>query len=158
MKTILKLVGVAFMLTTMLISPKAFAQYPAAGDQEGRYVLLVVGGSNAATQRSYMITKTPALILDSVLGIVWRNRNLQDERPVWVKMDLAKIKDKSRLTKKYIIKTLDYLGSEPKVPAVVVDTEEGKVWTCSNILDEMATWIQKDLVQDTKDEENKYKY
>lgn len=159
MRLILKLAILVFIFNIVLLGSQAFAEeYPITFQQEGRYVLLVVGSSNSAYQRSYMVTKTPALVLDSVLGIVWRCRNLQEDKPVWTKTDLAKIKDKSRLTKKYIIKTLEYLGSEAKIPAVVLDIEEGKVWTCSNIMDETALWVTKDLVKDSRDEENKYKY
>jgi hypothetical protein len=146
------------LLGHTLLASCALAQSPATDEQAGRYVLLVVGGANVAYQRSYMITKTPALVLDSFLGIVWRCKNLQDDRPAWIKTELVKNKVPSRLAKKYIIKTIDYFGSEPKVPAVVLDVEEGKVWTCSDILDDVAPWIEKDLVQGAKDEKNKYKY
>lgn len=150
---------IALFMCLIFISTETLAQpYPASDGQEGRYVLLVVGGSNTSYQRSYIVNKTPALVLDSVLGIVWRCKNLQDDRPLWVKTDLAKNKDKARLAKKYIIKTLDYFGSEPKVPAVVLDIEEGRIWICSNIMDEAASWAQKDLVQEEKIEESKYKY
>jgi hypothetical protein len=136
----------------------ALAQYPVPSDQEGRYVLMVVGGANVAYQRSYMVSKTPALVLDRALGVVWHCKNLQDDKPKWVKTDLAKNSDKNRLTRKYILKTLDYFGSEPKVPAVVLDIEEGKVWTASNILDDTVIWVLTDLVQEDKREGSKYRY
>jgi hypothetical protein len=31
------------------------------------------------------------------------------------------------------------------MPAVVLDIEEGIVWTCQNIIDGKARWVQRDL-------------
>ncbi|MFH1458713.1 MAG: hypothetical protein ABIG31_06110 [Candidatus Omnitrophota bacterium] len=159
MKPACKFLFLPFLLCALFLNAKAAAENPAVDNQdEGRYVLLVVGGANVAYQRSYIVSKTPALMLDSALGIVWRCKNLQEDRPVWIKTDLAKNKGVARLGKRYTVKALDYFGSEQKVPAVVLDTEEGKIWTCSNLLDDVAPWVQKDLVQEAKEPESKYKY
>ena len=159
MKQACALFGVLILCLAFFFSSRACAEIPSSQEQgQGRYVLLVVGGANVAYQRSYIVTRTPALVLDSVLGIVWRCRNLQEDRPVWIKTDLAKIKEGSASAKRYTLKTLDYFGSEQRVPAVVLDTEGGKIWTCSNILDDVAPWVQKDLLQEPKEPENKYNY
>ncbi len=158
MKASPRLFWAAFLLLAAPVFSLARAEYPAMQDQEGRYVLLVVGGSNVSYQRSYVVTKTPALVLDSYLGIVWRCKNLQDDRPAWIKTDLGKNTDKARASRKYIIRTLDYFGSEPRVPAVVLDVEEGKIWTCPNILDETSVWLKKELAREPQEEENKYRY
>jgi len=114
----------------------------------------MLGGSSGNSANVYARTKTPALVLDSVLGIVWRCQNLQDENPVWVKTDLAKNKDKALTAKKYIIRMLEWPSSETKLPAIVLDIEEGKVWTCPDVMNISSRWAEKDLVKDIKDIRN----
>jgi hypothetical protein len=56
------------------------------------------------------------------------------------------------MAKRYTIKILEWPSTEVKLPAVVLDMQEGKVWTCPNILEETARWVPKDLVKDIKEE------
>ncbi len=57
-------------------------------EQKGRYVLEMMEG------RAVVNNRVPAMILDSVRGIVWTCQNIQDGQPLWVKADLAKNGDK----------------------------------------------------------------
>jgi hypothetical protein len=146
-----------FLIVSCLafIWAKAFAQYPDTGDQaqEGRYVLAMLKGSGT-NARGAVTSNTPAVVLDSVAGIVWRCTNLQTERPQWIKADLAKNGNKPLAGKKYVIRMLEWPSGELKISAVVLDSEEGTVWTCPNVLDESAPWIEKDLPSDIKKEGN----
>jgi len=110
--------------------------------QEGRYVLVMQNG------RAIKNTRVPALILDSYKGIVWTCQNLQDGLPLWVKTDLAKIEESQATKKKYVVRMLEWQDADLRMPAVVLDMEEGIVWNCPNIVDGKATWIQKDLKKD----------
>lgn len=117
--------------------------------QEGRYVLVTV--SKAATYSGSYGTstrKTPAIVLDTYLGIIWRCKDIRDEKPVWIKNDLAKNIDKQPTNKKYVINIPAYTGQDYRIPAVVLDIETGKSWTCSNITEDSANWAQVDLPKD----------
>jgi hypothetical protein len=113
-------------------------------------------GTGGNYGRSNLAAKTPALVLDTYLGIVWRCLNLQDDRPVWIKADLAKLGSQAPLAKRYSVKILEWPSTELKLPAILLDMQEGKVWTCPNIMDESAKWLPKDLVKDIKDDGYRY--
>lgn len=108
--------------------------------QEGRYVLVMMNGRAASN------TRIPALILDSYLGVVWTCQNLQDTEPLWVKIDLGH--ESSAVKKKYLARMLEWQDADLRMPAVVLDIEDGRVWTCPNIVDGKATWIEKNLKKD----------
>ncbi|MFA6217512.1 MAG: hypothetical protein WDL87_07695 [Candidatus Omnitrophota bacterium] len=107
--------------------------------QEGRYVLIMMNG------RAIVNNRVPGMILDSYKGIVWTCQNLQDGKPLWVKTDLGQNGDKQMTRKRYIAKMLEWQDADLRMPAVVLDTDDGMVWNCPNIVDGKATWIQKDL-------------
>lgn len=113
--------------------------------QQGRYVLIMQNG------RAIANTRIPAIILDSYKGIIWTCQNLQDGNPLWVKTDLGKQGNNSQEKKKYIVRMLEWQDSDLRMPAVVLDIEEGIVWNCPNIVDGKATWIEKDLKKDAPD-------
>ncbi len=149
-----KVIPVAFMLYAVFFTSYAFVGYAKTDTQEGRYVMIMpTAGSGSIYTRATPITKTPAIVLDTILGIVWRCQNLQDEKPLWIKTDLGKNGNKPLTAKKYTIQMPDSQNIGYKTPAIVLDIEEGKVWACPNILDESAAWIQTDLVKDIKEEE-----
>lgn len=111
--------------------------------QEGRYVLIMQNG------RAIKNTRIPAIVLDSHKGIIWTCQNLQDGKPLWVKVDLGQNGDKAMTKKKYVARMLEWQDADLRMPAVVMDIEEGIVWNCPNIVDGNATWIQKDLKIDS---------
>lgn len=132
----------------------AFAQYnatektEAVSQQGSRYVLVTVNKS-ATYSGSYGTStrKTPAIVMDTYMGIIWRCKDIKDEKPAWIKNDLAK--NTNQLTqRRYIINIPAYTGEDYRIPAVVLDIETGKSWTCSNITDDNATWVQIDLPKD----------
>lgn len=116
--------------------------FPEAESSGGRFELVMMYG------RAITNTRIPGMVIDKVRGIVWTCQNLQDGKPLWVKTDLAQNKDKPLTKKKYTGKMLQWQDADLRMPAVVVDTEEGIVWTCPNIIDGKATWIQKNLQED----------
>lgn len=102
-----------FLFSPFFFNPCASAQdetsgYGARTETQGdRYVLVTLTkagsygygaggyvGGGRTTQR-----KMPAVVLDSYLGIVWRCQDIEDERPLWIKTDLAK-NSEQQLTKK----------------------------------------------------------
>jgi len=107
--------------------------------QEARYVLLMMKG------RSLQNTRVPAIILDSVQGIVWTCKSLQEDRPIWIRTDLARNTDDSLSRKKYLASIPQWQEANAKVPAIVLDTDEGKTWTCSDIITNGDTWVQTDF-------------
>ena len=107
--------------------------------QQGRYVLSMMNG------RAIKNTRIPAIVLDSWRGVIWTCQNLQDGKPLWVKTDLAKLGDKVQEKKKYIVRMLEWQDADLRMPAIVLDIEEGITWTCPNVIDGEATWIQKDM-------------
>ncbi|MEI8012895.1 MAG: hypothetical protein WCI27_10545 [Candidatus Omnitrophota bacterium] len=116
-----------------------FAQKSVEEKQDGRYQMVMMEG------RAIVNVRTPAMVLDRVRGIVWTCQNLQDGKPLWVKADLAKNGDKPLTAKKYLGKMLMWQDADLRMPAMVLDTEEGIVWTCQNIIDSDARWVQMDL-------------
>jgi hypothetical protein len=110
--------------------------------QEGRYVLVMQTGRAVAN------TRIPAIVLDSYRGVIWTCQNLQDGRPLWVMVDLAKNGDKPMTKKRYIARMLQWQDADLRMPAMVMDADEGIVWNCPNIVDGKATWIEKKLNED----------
>lgn len=110
---------------------------PALEQSDGsRYVLLMMRG------RGIQDTRVPALVLDSFQGIVWTCKNLEEIRPSWTKTDLGKNQNKSLSRKKYIARILEWQESNLRVPAIVLDIEEGIAWTCSDIINTGNTWVE----------------
>jgi hypothetical protein len=138
---------IASSLSILCLTGSSNAQYGTSEFQDGRYVLVMVSSAAGNVTRSYALTKVPAVVLDTVLGIVWRCPNIQEEQPRWIKTDLGKEQDKALSARKYLIRILDWPVSGLKIPAIVLDQNEGKVWNCPNILDENAVWIPKDLTK-----------
>lgn len=108
-------------------------------EEDGRYIVRIMNG------RAIRNTRIPAVVLDQVKGIVWTCQNLQDGVPLWVKADLGQNGDKPLTRKKYTIKMLEWQDADLRMPAIVLDIDEGIVWTCQNIIDGKALWVQKDL-------------
>jgi len=144
-----------FAFYSFFLVYSAFAQYgatdqPQAVTEEGsRYVLVTVNKS-ATYAGSYGTStrKTPAIVLDTYLGILWRCKDIRDEKPVWIKNDLAKNTNLQLNKRRYIINIPAYTGEDYRIPAVVMDMDTGKTWTCSNITDDNATWVSVDLPKD----------
>ncbi len=116
-----------------------FAQKVTEEIQDGRYQMVMMEG------RAIVNVRTPAMVVDRVRGIVWTCQNLQDGKPLWVKADLGKNGDKPLTAKKYLGKMLMWQDADLRMPAMVLDTEDGIVWTCQNIIDSDARWVQMDL-------------
>ena len=134
-----------------------FAEYDTSANstsqmQEGRYVLVTVNKAGGYTGARVSQKKTPAIVLDSYLGIVWRCQDTKDEKPLWIKTDLGKNSDRQLSKKKYVISIPTYTGEGYKIPAIVLDMEEGKSWTCADIVSESAKWALTDLPKDIKQE------
>lgn len=110
--------------------------------QQGRFILIMMTG------RAMVNIRIPAMVLDSYRGIVWTCQNLQDGKPLWVKVDLGKNGNKPMEKKKYIARMLEFQDADLRMPAVVLDIEDGIIWNCPNIVDGKATWIQKNLQSD----------
>ena len=154
-KTMLALL--AFMFFVVFSGQYVFAEYGASGNstsqmQEGRYVLVTVNKVRGYAGTQTLQKKTPAIVLDSYLGIVWRCQDTKNEKPLWIKTDLGKNSDKQLSKKKYIISIPPYSGEDYKIPAIVLDMEEGKSWTCADIVSESAKWVLTDLPKDIKQE------
>jgi len=107
--------------------------------EDGRYVLRIMFG------RAIQNTRIPAVVLDQVKGIVWTCQNIQDGKPLWVRADLGQNNDKALTRKKYIIRMLEWQDADLRMPAIVLDIDEGIVWTCQNIIDGRARWTQTNL-------------
>ncbi|MFC1703302.1 hypothetical protein ACFL1E_00770, partial [Candidatus Omnitrophota bacterium] len=73
-------------------------------------------------------------------------------KPLWVKADLGKNGDKPLTKKKYTVQMLEWQDSDLRMPAIVLDIEEGIVWTCQNIIDGKARWVQMDLKSGAEEE------
>jgi len=147
MSKIVKLGVVVFVFISFLMCSKASAENLTNELQQGRYVLVMMTG------RAVLNTRIPAMILDSYRGIVWTCQNLQDEDPLWVKTDLARNGDKPMDKKRYIARMLEFQGANLRMPAVVLDADEGIAWNCPNIIDGKARWIQKDFKVDSTKEQ-----
>lgn len=125
---------------------ESFAETRSNELQEGRYVLVMMNG------RANANTRIPALVLDSHQGVVWSCQNLQDERPLWVRTDLGQNGSTSIGKKKYVAKMLEWQNADLRMPAVVLDVDLGITWTCPNIVDGKAIWIQKNLLTDKEND------
>jgi len=128
------------------INVAAFAATTSNELQEGRYILIMQNG------RAVSNTRVPAIILDSYQGIIWTCQNLQDGKPLWVKTDLGQNGNKQITKKKYFARMLEWQDADLRMPAVVLDADDGIVWNCPNVIDGKATWIQKDLKVDMPEE------
>lgn len=117
-----------------------------ADQQSGRYVLLTVKG------RSMQSTSVPAMILDTLQGIVWVARDIQDDRPAWVKTDLGQNAGQSLSGRKYVGSVIQWQEGNFKAPAMVVDSEKGIVWTCPDITANPGSWVQIDFDKVTQKE------
>jgi hypothetical protein len=137
-----KLIVSALTLVSLCFCSSIYAENLSNELQEGRYILIMMTG------RATINIRIPAMVLDSYNGIVWTCQNLQDGKPLWVKVDLAKNGDKQITKKKYIARMLEFQDADLRMPAIVLDIEEGIVWNCPNIVDGKATWIKKDLKAD----------
>ena len=143
----LKYKAVLFILCVFFCSV-AFAQYQDETD-EGRYMIRMVRGTNGT---GTVVAKTPVVVLDTAMGVVWSCPNIQSEKPVWVRVDLGRNTGKALSPKRYALRMLEWPSTEFKIPAAILDTVEGKVWTCPNLFSEDAMWIPQDLVNGaTKD-------
>ncbi len=141
-----KKAAVIFMMSMVIVCSSAFSQPDLYSNEskfaikeDGRYVLRIMYGRAANNNR------VPALVLDQVMGIVWTCQNLQDGKPLWVKADLGKNGDKPLTRKKYVVKMLEWQDADLRMPAIILDIDEGITWTCQNIIDGQARWIQTDL-------------
>ncbi|MBI3990579.1 MAG: hypothetical protein HY350_00360 [Candidatus Omnitrophica bacterium] len=133
------------------VSAQDYASGPSQTDsQEGRYVLVTVNkpASYAGSYTVGMRKRTPAVVLDTYLGIVWRCQDIKDAKLLWIKTDLAKNTGQEPTKKKYVINVPPFTGEDSRIPAVVLDTEMGKTWICPDIVDENAGWVQTDLTKD----------
>lgn len=143
-----KLGVIIFVVISCCFFSTVFAENLSNELQEGRYILTMMNG------RAIINNRVPALILDSYRGIVWTCQNLQDEKPLWVRTDLGQNGNKAMTKKKYIARMLEWQDANLRMPGVVLDVEDGIVWNCPNIVDGKATWIRKDLKNDSPVEEN----
>lgn len=152
MKRKIKFAISMLMLLQVSFASAAFAEpYGAPEKISNRFELILFSGYSASTT-SYRISKLPVVVLDTVMGVVWRCDNIEDSNPRWVKTDLGKNEGKPLTARKYIAQISFSPVSGNKIPAVVLDTEQGKIWTCPNILDEGSPWVQRDLVKEIKEE------
>jgi hypothetical protein len=115
------------------------AESESAYNDNGQYILRMMEGRGVVNNR------VPAIVLDQVRGIVWTCQNLQDGRPLWVKADLGQNGDKPMNDKKYVLGMLQWQDADLRMPAIVLDIEKGITWTCQNIIDGNAMWVQTDL-------------
>jgi len=114
--------------------------------EDGRYVLRIMHG------RAIKNTRIPALVLDQVRGIVWTCQNLQDGKPLWVRADLGENGEEKLSRKKYVVKMLEWQDNDLRMPAIVLDIDSGVVWTCQNIIDGKATWVESNLISGAEKE------
>jgi len=110
-----------------------------AYENEGRYVLRIMKG------RAVINNRIPAVVLDSYAGIVWTCQNLQDGKPLWVRADLGKLGDNFPQEKRYTVEMLEWQDADLRMPAIMLDTKTGVVWSCQNIVDGKALWVQVNL-------------
>jgi hypothetical protein len=134
------------VLAEPVISAAALDEPTLSEEQEARFVLLMMKG------RAIQNTRVPALILDSVQGIIWICQSVQDDRPIWSKTDLGQNGNKPLSRKKYIGRILEWQEANLKVPAIVLDIDDGKAWTCSDIITNGDTWVLTDFKNVTQKE------
>jgi hypothetical protein len=127
------------LLSLLFLNSFVLAQPVTNEDEDGRYIVHIMNG------RAMSNTRVPALVLDTVRGVVWTCQNLQDGKPLWVKADLGQNGDKSLTRRKYVVKMLEWQDADLRMPAIVLDIDEGIVWTCQNIIDGKARWVERDL-------------
>ena len=127
----------------------SYAENPSNELQEGRYVIIMQNG------RAIANTRIPAIVLDSYRGIIWTCQNLQDGKPLWVKVDLGQHGDKPMTGKKYVARMLEWQDADLRMPAMVLDVDEGIIWNCPNVVDGNAMWIRKDLKEGTSSPETR---
>jgi hypothetical protein len=141
MKKILTLSFLSIVLLLSFLSSSFCQEDPSRFilENDGRYVLRIMNG------RAVTNNRVPAIVLDQIRGVVWTCQNLQDGRPLWVRADLGQNGAVPLTKKKYTIKMLEWQDADLRMPAIVLDIEEGIVWTCQNIVDGKARWIQTDL-------------
>ena len=114
--------------------------------EDGRYVLRIMNG------RAIKNTRIPALVLDQVKGIVWTCQNLQDGKPLWVKANLGQNGEKELTRKKYVVQMLSWQDNDLRMPAIVLNIDNGTVWTCQNIIDGKAMWVESNLISGAEKE------
>lgn len=127
-----------FLFAQMSPSSIILDEYAATDQSEGRFVLSMMKG------RSTQNTSIPAMILDSFQGIVWVCEDLENSKPIWLKTDLGQNKEPLS-HKKYIARILEWQEGNFKVPAIIIDTEGGTVWTCANVAGDGDVWNQTDF-------------
>lgn len=108
--------------------------------EDGRYVMRIMHG------RAVKNTRIPAVVLDQIRGIAWTCQNLQDGKPLWVRADLGQNGNKELTRKKYVIRMLEWQDANLRMPAIVLDIDNGITWTCQNIIDGQALWVESNLV------------
>ncbi len=143
---------VVFIFYLFFLSHYASAEDYTSGSsqtetQEGRYVMVTVNkpASYAGSYTVGLRKKTPAIVLDTYLGIVWRCQDIKDPKLLWIRADLGKEAEQQAARKKYVINIPPFTGEDYKIPAVVLDTASGKTWICADIADAMSVWIETDL-------------
>ena len=128
-----------FLGSLIFLGNSTFAYPGSSKYQEDRYILLI------SEERELENPQVPALVLDRVKGVVWVCQDIADSESLWTQIDLGQNEDRGLLQKKYIARIFEIEDDDLRIAATVLDTEEGVVWTCSNIIDNEAPWIQKDL-------------
>ncbi len=141
---LMRATAVGLMLMPIFVVSNVSAENLSNELQQGRYVLVMMTG------RAVLNTRIPAVVLDSYRGVVWTCQNIQDEEPLWVKTDLAQNGDVPMDKKRYIARMLEFQDANLRMPAVVLDTDEGKVWNCPNVVDGKSRWVEKNLKADLK--------
>lgn len=153
--TLLTFIFFGFFSSQYVFAEDDTSGYSTTEMQEGRYVLVTVYKGTGYTRT--LQRKMPVIVLDSYLGIAWRCQDIKDEKPLWIKSDLGKNSDKQLSKRKYVISIPPYSGEDNKIPAIVLDIEEGKSWICSDIVSESAKWVETDLPKDITKEGYTYR-
>lgn len=148
-----------FIFLILSAGPYAFAQYDdsdssVSGASGGRYILVTVSKPVSATSSYTFGTRkrTPAIVLDTYLGVVWRCQDIKDSKLLWIRTDLAKKPDTEPTVRKYVINVPAYTGEDNKMPAIVLDIDTGKTWINSDITDPATDWLRTDLPKDVTKE------
>ena len=141
MKKVYLLITFVFFITNFTLAESSFVgkDNELTLKESGRYVLRIMKG------RALSNNRIPAIVLDQVRGIVWTCQNLQDGKPLWVRADLGQNGDKPLTRKKYVAEMLEWQDADLRMPAIILDVDEGITWTCQNIIDGKAMWIQTNL-------------
>jgi len=139
MKKVVIALSFVLVFGALFLSAGVFAEPGLGAIGSGRYVLLM--SQTGATEDR----QVPAIILDRAQGVVWACQDVKSTNPAWIETDLGKNGDASLQEKKYVIKMVEPEAVNSNIAASVLDTQEGVIWTCPNIVDKEAAWIQKDL-------------